>query len=45
MIQYTIMALAAHRQIIRGGAPIIKNRQWRSQIDGGGATRPAQGST
>src|SRR6218665_3789391 len=38
---------AMRRQIISGGggAPIIKNRRRRPQIDGGrGAARPAQGS-
>jgi len=36
------MALAARRQIIGGGAPVIKNWRRRSpQIDGGGAVRLA----
>jgi len=39
------MASAARRQIIRG-APINKSRRrLRQQIGGGGAARPAQGST
>ena len=46
-IKYTIMALAASRQIIGGGAPIFKyRRRRRLQIDGGGgAARPAQGDS
>jgi len=38
------MATAARRQIIGGGALIIKNRR-RTQIDSGGAVRTAQGSS
>jgi len=41
------MASAARRKIIGGvggAAPIIENRRRRPQIDGGDATRPAQGS-
>jgi len=39
------MVSAVRRQIIDGGgAPVIKNRRRRPQIDGGDAARPAQGS-
>jgi len=37
IIKHTKMASAARRQIIGGGAPIIKSRWRRPQVDGGAA--------
>ncbi len=39
------MASASYQQFIGGGAPIIKSRRRRPQIVGGGAARPAHGSS
>jgi len=39
IIRHTKASLAARRQIIGCGVPIIKIRQWGLQIDGGRATR------
>ena len=39
VIKQTNMTSAARLQIVGGGAPIIKNRRRRPQIDGGAAQR------